>query len=87
MALGKKYGGRVKGTPNKKTAEVQKMLEEMGCNPIEGMARIAMNEKNELSIRANMFKELAQYIAPKRKAIEVEGNVGLSLEDMLEHLK
>jgi hypothetical protein len=36
------------------------------------MARIAMDETAELSIRAQMYKELAQYVAPK-KAIEVSG--------------
>ncbi len=40
------------------------------------MARIAMNETAELAIRAQMFKELAQYVAPKRKAIEVTGEDG-----------
>ncbi len=37
------------------------------------MARIAMDEKVEMSIRAQMYKELAQYISSKRKAIEVSG--------------
>jgi hypothetical protein len=52
---------------------VTEKLEALGCDLIEGMARIAMDEKVEMSIRAQMYKELAQYIASKRKAIEVSG--------------
>ena len=40
------------------------------------MARLAMDETVEVSIRAQMHKELAQYVAPKRKAMEVTGEDG-----------
>jgi hypothetical protein len=33
------------------------------------MALIAMNEKNPIELRARMYSELAQYVAPKRKAL------------------
>jgi len=83
--------------PLKRTIEIQEKLAAMGCDPIEGMARIALEaesgfvttltsiaqsndikEINELipeflknlTIAGNMYKELAQYVAPKRKAIE-----------------
>jgi hypothetical protein len=73
MALGKKTGGRIKGTPNKGTLAVAERLEAIGCDPIEGMARIAMDIKTPIDIRAKLYSELAQYIAPKRKAIEHSG--------------
>jgi len=105
-----KKGGRVKGTPNKKTQDVIDRLKELNCDPIEGMARIAMSaatclsrdslgfmiadqDKPEdkdvctncdglgklaasLELRGQMYKELAQYVAPKRKAIEMSGPDG-----------
>jgi len=105
-----KTGGRAKGTPNKKTQDVIDRLKELNCDPIEGMAKIAMNacpclsceEKGfiiitpenpedkevcpncdgsgkltaSLELRGQMYKELAQYVAPKRKAIEVTGKDG-----------
>ena len=40
MALGRKTGGRVAGTPNKRTVEVIERLESLGCDPIAGMAKI-----------------------------------------------
>jgi hypothetical protein len=33
------------------------------------MARIAMNKKNPAELRGRMFAELAQYVAPKPKAM------------------
>lgn len=71
MARGQKTGGRKKGTPNKRTQTVTEKLEALGCDPIAGMARIAMNTKNRIELRAHMFKELAQYIAPKCRAVEI----------------
>ena len=65
MASGYKTGGRTPGTPNRKTQAVIDRLDALGCDPIEGMARIAMDEKVEMSIRAQMYKELAQYVASK----------------------
>ena len=73
MAVGHKTGGRIAGTPNKATADLQTKLDALGCNPIEGMARIAMNRRAPVAVRAKMFAELAQYIYPKRKAVEHTG--------------
>ena len=66
--------GRKAGTPNRRSQEVQELLESMDCDPITGMARIAMDETIDMQIRARMFTELAQYVAPKRKAIEHSGD-------------
>src|SRR5215471_5018362 len=73
---GERRGGRQKGTPNRKTAQVAERLRELRCDPIEGMARIAMDEKAPLELRGRMYTELAQYVAPKRKAIEHSGPEG-----------
>ena len=77
---GEKRGGRQIGTPNKKTQAVADTLAELGCNPIEGMAKIAMDESQSIQLRAQMYKELAHYIAPKRKAMEVTGEGGGSVK-------
>ena len=73
---GERRGGRKTGTPNKRTLAVAEKLAALGCDPIEGMARIPMDEQAELGLRAQMYKELAQYVAPKRKAMEVTGEDG-----------
>ena len=80
-----KTGGRQSGTPNRRTTTIQDKLAKLGCDPIEGMAQIAMDQTAELSLRAQMFKELAQYVEPKRKAIEISGPEGraMTLEDLV----
>ena len=69
MARGRKTGGRRRGTPNRLTQSVIERLGSIGCDPIEGMARIAMDAATPIEVRARMFAELAGYVAPKRKAI------------------
>ena len=73
---GERRGGRQKGTPNKRTVEVQQRLTELDCDPIQGMALIAMDPEATLELRGRMFAELAAYIAPKRKAVEHTGADG-----------
>jgi hypothetical protein len=66
-----KTGGRKKGTQNKATLTVAEKLEALGCDPIEGMARIAMDKKNSPEIRGRYYSELAQYLYPKRKPVDI----------------
>ena len=86
MALGKKTGGRQKGTPNRRTADVAERLEAMGCDPIEGMAKLAMDEAIEPALRGRLFGELAQYIYPKRKALEYSIEPSATIEELLAQL-
>ena len=67
-----KTGDRRAGTPNKRTKTVEDKLAALGCDPIEGMAKIVMDPTTDIGLRAQMLKELAQYVAPKRKSIEVK---------------
>ena len=74
---GERRGGRKKGTPNKKTSDIQKRLDALGCDPLEGMAKIAEEamEKKSYSLALMAYKELAQYVAPKRKSVEMKAEV------------
>lgn len=72
MAMGRKTGGRVAGTPNRQTKEIGEILESLDCDPIQGMAEIAMSAQASLELRGRMYAELAQYVYPKRKAVAVE---------------
>ncbi len=74
MASGKKTGGRRAGTPNKRTQELVERLEVLGCDPIEGMARIAMDSSSPPELRGRMYAELAGYVYPKRRAVEVKAD-------------
>jgi hypothetical protein len=82
---GERRGGRKAGTPNKRTVEVAQRLEELGCDPIEGMARLAMDDTLDPTLRGRMFSELAQYVAPKRRAVEHSDDAN-SWEALLDRL-
>ncbi len=72
---GVRYGGRAKGTPNKTSLEIADKLAALGCDPLEGMAQLAQDPKTPIEVRGRMLSELAQYVAPKRKAIEHSGQI------------
>ena len=42
-------------------------------DPLAGMAAIAMDEVNPPELRGRMYAELAQYVAPRLKAVERSG--------------
>ncbi len=67
--------GRPKGTPNRKTREVQDILAKLKCDPIAGMAKIALNPKHSPELRGKMHAELAKYVYPQRKAVEHSGDL------------
>lgn len=77
---GKRPGaGRPVGSINRKSIEIENLLKSMEVDPIKGMALIASNDKQALgitedvpiSIRAQMYKELAPYVAFKLRAVEI----------------
>ncbi|MGB0496308.1 MAG: hypothetical protein ACPGJI_08120 [Kangiellaceae bacterium] len=71
MAKGQKTGGRVKGTPNRKTKKLMMLYEDQEFDPIIEMILIAKDyDNNSPELRGKMCSELAQYIHAKRKAIE-----------------
>ncbi len=67
--------GRPKGSLGEKTLAVQEKLQQLGCDPIEALANISMDTNNTPELRFQANKELAQYVAPKRKAIEMDANL------------
>ena len=86
MAGTKGNSGRKKGVPNKRTQSVIDQLEALDCDPIEGIATIAKfsMEAKDYITALNAFKDLAQYVAPKRKSIEM--NTHVTFEERLQHM-
>lgn len=98
----KKYGGRVKGTLNKRTEDFKRVLErhnfcaatalldiyKRALNMSEALG--ASDEGKHLKIAGDMVKEIASYSFPKLKAIEQVKNSpldGMSPEQKLEALE
>jgi hypothetical protein len=70
----------LKGALNKRTLGVVDKLTAERCDPVVGMARIAMNEKNPVELRARVFAKLAI-----RRA-EAQGDGPLHLVRLMETL-
>lgn len=71
MASGIKTGGRIAGTPNKRTQDLQERLEALGVDPLQGLALIAKDETAPLELRAKVQMDLMAYLYPRRKALDV----------------
>ncbi len=69
----KKSGGRQKGTPNRDRKDLLEMLNEKYPNyhPVIAMVKIAHKSKNEV-LRFQAHKEVAKYIAPQLKSVEIK---------------
>lgn len=68
--------GRVHTTASTTTIDVAERLRELDCDPIAGMARLAQDGDQPAALRGRMLAELATYIAPRRKAVELSGPSG-----------
>jgi hypothetical protein len=68
---GERRGGRAPGTPNRTTAEVSDKLAAIGFDPIAAMVAIATDPAADLALRGRMASELAGYVYPKRRAIDL----------------
>ena len=64
-----KTGGRQRGTPNRKTHELVEKLDKLECDPIAGIAQIAMAPETAPELRVRCYAEMAQYVHAKRKAV------------------
>ena len=75
----RKGSGRPKGALGDKAVAVLQQLDGVGCNPIEALANIAMDPSNTPELRFQANKELAQYVAPKRRAVELDATIDAGL--------
>lgn len=80
MALGRKTGGRKKGSLNKLALTVAARLEELGHDPIRGMIAVAQDAKLPRDLRLKADIELTKYVYPQRKAVEHSGLGGGAIE-------
>jgi len=81
-----KTGGRVAGTPNKSTQALMERLESLDCDPIKGIAEIARDPATDPQLKVRCYAELAQYIHPKRKAVDISAAEDSQLKIVIEYL-
>lgn len=75
---GKREGaGRKAGIPNKRTAAVQKAVEESGLTPLQYLLSVMRDELNELKERKDAAIAAAPYVHPKLSSIEFQGEMSI----------
>jgi hypothetical protein len=67
-----KVGSKVAKTRLNET--ILEKLTRLGCDPIVGMAEIAMDKQNSVDTRLRAFSELASYAYPKQRSVEFKGD-------------
>lgn len=79
MPKGAKYGGRTKGTPNKKTAEA--------LGRAERILQLLEDEYFEQDIKAissaqriTLYSDMLEYVAPKLSRTEVTGKIKTTIK-------
>ena len=74
-----KTGGRQKGTPNKRTAELREQVAKSGLTPLDHMLKIMWDPKAEPALRMDAAKAAAPYCHSKLSTVEVGGSGGQPL--------
>jgi hypothetical protein len=69
-----KTGGRKKGTPNKKTARLQEIINASGVTPLEHMLGVLRDPNASATERFEAAKAAAPYVHARLAAIEHAGN-------------
>jgi hypothetical protein len=76
MAIGKKTGGRQKGTPNKASAALANEIAASGLTPLDYMLDVLRDENADPKDRMWAAEKAAPYVHPKLATIEHSGKGG-----------
>jgi len=80
-----KTGGRKKGTPNKRTGELQARIRASGLTPLDFMIAIMRNPKAELELRFEAARAAAPYVHARLTAVEHTGENSGAVQVEVKH--
>lgn len=69
----KKTGGRKLGTRNKFNSDLHALCEKEDLNPFEALLKMAKDPKTKGGIKLGALSELCEYLFPKRRRVEFDG--------------
>ena len=84
MAVGKKTGGRRKGTPNKATIAREVAVAASGLTPLDFFLLVMRDETKDLAVRLDAGRAAAPYVHPRRMAVEHSGPGGSPVKQITE---
>ncbi len=64
------------GSPAPAMGDVAGRLQQLDCDPIAGLVKLARDQATTAALRTRIFTELATYIAPRRKSEALSGDCG-----------
>ena len=65
-----RYGGRTKGTRNKRTTELQSEIAASGLDPVKYLLQVMGDEKADVDRRDRAAVAVAPYVAPRLSSID-----------------
>lgn len=79
MAVGRKTGGRKKGTLNRCTAKLKELAAELpvGDSPLDFLTAVYRNPELPLDVRLDAAGKAAPYMHPRLAAINHGGQIGM----------
>src|ERR1043166_5784429 len=84
MALGRKTGGRQKGTPNRATTAREVAIAASGLTPLDIFLSVMRDTTRDLAVRLYAARAAAPYGHPRRLAVEHSGPDGSPVKQMIE---
>ncbi len=84
MALGKKTGGRQKGSLNKRKLAEKHAIAAAGLSPLDWMLSVLRDPTVDYDRRDRMAKDAAPYVHPRLASTEVTGKDGAPLVAKIE---
>lgn len=67
---GQKTGGRQKGTPNKRSLEVDAIAERLGIEPFEILLQFSSDTSIDAAIRVKAASEACKYLYAQKRSVE-----------------
>lgn len=85
MALGKKTGGRVAGTPNKDNLQIVDLFDELEYEPAREVIKILKSGVLDPEVAINAHLKMMKFVHAERKAVEHSGKDGslITIEEVV----
>lgn len=81
-----KTGGRKKGVKNKFNNDLSALCEKEGINPFEALLQMAKDPATKKGLRLGVLSELCEYMFPKRRRVEFDGQAFVHIVREVEEL-
>ena len=83
-----KTGGRKAGTLNRTNSsqieKIQNLCDSFKLDPFEALLKLSSDLSLDINLRVGILKEIAQYVYPKRKSIEIDAELEINSAPLIQ---